>query len=253
MSACTDRELSLHAWLDGELDAANTLALEAHVHACEGCSAELRRLTQLRASLRAPGVRFAAPAALRARVTAQVQPPLAVRRAVAAPRVLFSWGLAAGAALLSALCAWLLLVHWPADVLTDDLVASHVRSLLPGHLTDVSVSDQHVVKPWFNGKVDFAPPVPELGDLGFPLAGGRLDYVDRHLAAVVVYRRRQHVINLFVWRGVPPRLPLGELSRRDGYNVLHWSADGLEFWAVSDVNGAELQRFRSAFAQRSQL
>jgi anti-sigma factor RsiW len=133
------------------------------------------------------------------------------------------------------------------------LVASQVRSLQAQHLTDVAVSDQHVVKPWFNGKVDFAPPVPDLGDLGFALAGGRLDYVDRHLAAVVVYRRRQHVINVFVWRSAPPRLPPASLSRRDGYNLVHWSAGGLEFWAVSDVNGEELQRFRAAFVQRSQL
>lgn len=253
MSVCTDRELSLHAWLDGELDAANTLALEAHLRDCEGCSAELDRLGRLRALLRAPEVRFQAPAALRGRVTAQVKPPVPSPRAAPPPRMLFSWGLAGAAVLLACVCAWLLLVRWPASVLTDDLVASHVRSLLAGHLTDVAVSDQHVVKPWFNGKVQFAPPVPDLADLGFALIGGRLDYLDRHLAAVVVYRKRQHVINLFVWRSAAPRLPLGDLSRRDGYNLLHWSAGGLDFWAVSDVNGEELRRFRSAFVQRSQL
>lgn len=255
MSVCPDRELSLHAWLDGELDAANTLALEAHARACEGCGAEWQRLAKLRATLRAPGVAFQAPAALRERLTAQMKPPVAARSAPAA-RVrpaLFSWGPVAAAAALAGICAWLLLVRWPAGMLTDELVASHVRSLLAGHLTDVAVSDQHVVKPWFNGKVDFAPPVPDLTDLGFTLVGGRLDYVDRRLAAVVVYRRRQHVINLFVWRSAAPRLPLppGDSRRRDGYNLLHWSADGLEFWVVSDVNSDELQRFRSAFVQRS--
>lgn len=252
MSACADQELLLHGLLDGELDALNTLACEAHLRVCAGCAAELKRLEALRARLRAPGVSFPAPELLRARLAAQLPGP--VTAAVArAPRAAV-WSLAAAAAaaalILGGWLGWVLFANGPASGIAEQLLASHMRSLLAEHLTDVNVSDQHVVKPWFNGKVNFAPPVPDLSAAGFTLAGGRLDYVDGRVVAVVVYHRRLHVINLYMWPAQGTVAPLA--TQRQGYGLVHWRVGDLQLWAVSDVEMAELQRFRAEFTQRLQ-
>ena len=265
MSACADREGLLHGLLDGELDAVNTLACESHLRACPECAAEFERLQALRKSLRAPGVRFEAPIRLRGRIAAALEPlgagntreKLSTRRPAAVGRWWAPWPVAAGAvaALAAASLAWLVLAGWPglrSTRIADELVSSHVRSLLAAHLTDVETSDRHLVKPWFNGRIDFAPPVIELSDRGFPLAGGRLDYIEGRVVAALVYRRRQHVINLFVWplRG-SERSDTSSVAR-DGYSLTAWTGGGLQFWAVSDLGPADLQEFRQAFAQRAQ-
>jgi len=130
--------------------------------------------------------------------------------------------------------------------ITNALVDTHVRSLLPGHLLDVQSSDRHTVKPWFAGKADIAPAVVDLSDKGFPLLGGRLDYVDGHTAAALVYGRRQHTINLFVWRAAPADPSDGSFAVR-GYSLVHWTNGGLSYWAVSDAAGSELEAFRQAY------
>ncbi|HEV2017128.1 MAG TPA: hypothetical protein VGQ98_02355 [Gemmatimonadaceae bacterium] len=129
---------------------------------------------------------------------------------------------------------------------TSELVDAHVRSLLPGHLLDIESSDRHTVKPWFAGKTDIAPVVVDLADKGFPLLGGRLDYVDGHTAAALAYGRRGHTINLFVWRTVPGEPGAGSFAVR-GYSLLHWSSNGLSSWAVSDAALSELEAFRDAY------
>jgi anti-sigma factor RsiW len=267
MSACEDKELLLHGLLDSELDAANTVACELHLRNCPACAAEFARLRALRDRLRAPGVAFEAPAELQARVLAklaaaggQSRAPLQVVAAGAGERadisakrgrrVFIPWALGGSIAALAAALAFVLVVHLPGQGVADELVAGHVRSLLATHLVDVATSDRHVVKPWFAGKVDFAPPVLELADKGFPLAGGRLDYIHGRVVAAIVYRRRQHVINVFVW-------PAGTLdpgaaaARRAGYNVMGWKQGGLQFYAVSDVEPADLLQLRAAFATQA--
>jgi anti-sigma factor RsiW len=129
-----------------------------------------------------------------------------------------------------------------------DVVAAHVRSLQGEHLTDVQTSDQHTVKPWFNGKLDLAPPVLDLTAQGFTLIGGRLDYIDEKTAASIVYRRRKHVINLFVTQASDAEYQPAKLNTVQGYNVLHWRAHGLEFFAISDINEEELREFGKKFA-----
>jgi anti-sigma factor RsiW len=130
----------------------------------------------------------------------------------------------------------------------QEIVSSHVRSLQPGHLTDVQTTNQHIVKPWFNGRIDFSPPVPELADQGFPLIGGRLDSIDGKTVPAIVYKRRLHTVNVFVW----PAKKSGERSLvKDGFAIREWTHNGLRFAAVSDIPAAELQQFETLFVQRS--
>jgi anti-sigma factor RsiW len=152
---------------------------------------------------------------------------------------------------LAALAASLFLVLGPIQNHTsiqDEVVAGHVRSLLADHLTDVATSDQHTVKPWFNGKIDFSPPVVDLAPQGFPLVGGRVDYVHGRVVAALVYRRRGHLINVFVWPAPPGP---ATTTTRDGYNIENWSKDGLTFWAVSDAAADEISGFREAFIDQT--
>jgi anti-sigma factor RsiW len=165
---------------------------------------------------------------------------------------LSQWPIAAGL-VIAAAAGWGAASLQPASGIasstnrtTTELVDAHVRSLLPGHLMDVESTDRHTVKPWFAGKTDIAPPVVDLADKGFPLLGGRLDYIDGHTAAALVYGRRGHTINVFVWRTTPGEPADGSYAVR-GYSLLHWSRGGLTTWAVSDAALPELESFREAY------
>ena len=138
-----------------------------------------------------------------------------------------------------------------SEIQTDEVLASHVRSLMPGHLSDVLSSDQHTVKPWFAGKLDFSPPVVDLKDQGFPLVGGRLDYVENRPIAALAYLSGQHVINLFVWPSMASADTGEAFVGRQGYNALSWTRDHTNFWAVSDLNATELRRFVQLVQDRS--
>jgi anti-sigma factor RsiW len=154
--------------------------------------------------------------------------------------------------LVGALAASLAMVSFVTPATTaavdEELVSSHVRSLQPGHLTDVQTTNQHIVKPWFNGRIDFAPPVPELADVGFPLVGGRLDSIDGKTVPAIVYKRRLHTVNLYVWKADASR---DRAFVKDGFAVREWSRNGLRFAAISDIPAAELQQFEALFVQRS--
>src|SRR5581483_424721 len=132
----------------------------------------------------------------------------------------------------------------PANAVAEDVVSDHVRSLLADHLFDVRSTDQHTVKPWFLGKLNYAPPVTDLAADGFPLVGGRLDYVSGRNVAALVYQRQKHTINLFVWPSDDGSSVAPPSSIR-GFQVEHWIRDGMTFWAVSDLNAAELHEFRT--------
>ncbi len=246
MSPCADKVLMLHGLVDGELDAANALAIEAHVRTCPGCAAELERLRSLQRLMRAPGIAYAAPPALAARIEGAiqeqtVQPPRLRLRSIA------PWAVSG---LASALAAGLALVMLQPGAheraIEAEVIAGHIRSLQADHLTDVAASDAQKVTPWFAGKIGFTPPVADLTSAGYPLAGGRLDYLHQRPVAAVVYRRRGHAINLFVWRSHPGERLSGE-ALSQGYDVVYWTQGGLEFWAVSDVDPAELRTFARAY------
>jgi anti-sigma factor RsiW len=253
MSACPDKAMLLQGLLDGELDAVNAAACEAHLKTCEACEAEFRRLQALRDTVAAPGVAHRAPERLRVGIEAMLAAETAP--APRPGRQLAPWaagGLGALGGLLAAGLAVMLVAPPMIEAGVErQLVASHVRSLLASHLTDVATSDRHVVKPWFNGKADIAPPVPELAAEGFPLVGGRLDYIDGHVAPAIVYRRRLHTVNLFVWSAGGRLLNETRLVRRDGYSLAEWTQGGLRFAAVSDIDPDELQQFKAAYVAHS--
>ena len=245
MAACVDQELLLGGLVDNELDAANVAMVEAHVLRCEGCREELERLQAVRNLLKSDGVRHAATETLAKRIAALPE----LSPTAANENRLPGW-LAPGlvGALAASLAMVTLLPPSEQTSLDQQLVSSHVRSLQPGHLIDVQTASQHVVKPWFNGKVDFAPPVPDLSDQGFPIVGGRLDSIDGKTAAAIVYKRRLHTVNVFVWRasgdGIQSRV-------ENGFALKQWSADGLRFAAISDIPSAELGQFENLYRQRS--
>jgi anti-sigma factor RsiW len=245
MPACVDQELLLGALVDGELDAANVALVEAHVARCEGCREELERLEAVQSLLAREGVRHAVPDALAARITAlpELSPKPANRN------WLPGWLVPGAIGALAASLAMVTLIPPATQSAVDEqLVSSHVRSLQPGHLTDVQTTNQHIVKPWFNGRIDFSPPVPELADKGFPLAGGRLDSIDGKTVAAIVYHRRLHTVNLFVW----PDKPSTEKSFvQDGFALVEWSDAGLRFAAVSDISPQELREFKGLFRIQS--
>jgi anti-sigma factor RsiW len=232
--------------IDGELDAANTAMIEAHLSRCEGCREELERLQATRNLLRMDGVRHSAPESLARRIAAM--PELAPK--AANENRIPAWLAPGVAGALAASLAMISLVTPATTAAVDQqLVSSHVRSLQPGHLTDVQTTNQHIVKPWFNGRIDFAPPVPELADVGFPLVGGRLDSIDGKTVPAIVYKRRLHTVNLFIWTAKDS----GERAFvKDGFAVREWSRNGLRFAAVSDIPAAELEQFERLFEQRSQ-
>lgn len=245
MPACVDQLLLLGGLADGELDAANAALVEAHVARCEGCRDELERLEAMRNLLGRDGLRHIAPESLVNRLAAidELAPKAANENKL--QRFLAPGLVGAIAASLATLA---LLPAGTQTLIDQELVSSHVRSLQPGHLTDVQTNNQHIVKPWFNGRIDFSPPVPELADQGFPLAGGRLDSINGKTVAAIVYHRRLHTVNLFVW----PAKDAAERSFvKDGFAVTEWSRNGLRFAAVSDVPPTELREFHKLFEQRS--
>jgi anti-sigma factor RsiW len=249
MPACEDRILSLGALVDGELDAANAALMEAHVGHCDNCREELERLQAVRSLLRTDGIRHASPADFEQRILAS--PELSSKTQSSGNR-LFGWIAPGIAGALAASLAMIAFVN-PVEqqsALDDQLISSHVRSLQPGHLTDVQTTNQHIVKPWFNGKIDFAPPVPELADQGFPLAGGRLDSVHGNNVAAIVYHHRLHTVNLFIWRG---EAGATKTSVERGFALAEWSEDGLNFAAVSDIPAQELRQFEALYKSRSGL
>ena len=247
---CAECEILLHALIDGELDAGHARDVETHVATCSACAEKLESFRAMRGAMAAADLKQAAPAHLRRRIEAALPSPAArvigPRQFFRPSRRTFFGGFAVGTALSAALAASVVLTVFRNDqeaTIADEVVSAHVRSLQAGHLTDVETSDQHTVKPWFNGKLDVAPPVIDLTAQGFTLLGGRLDYIDGEPAASVVYQRRKHVINLFVAQRLGAEHAAVAARTIQGYNVRHWSEQGLDFWAVSDLAGDELDEF----------
>ena len=244
-----DKVLLVQAELDGELGAAEAAGLAAHRAECPICEAAAVELAQARALVR-DDLYQPVPEDVRHRVMTALAAarPARPAMAAAAPESLgwrhrwwsngASFGL--GAACAAALAVLLLMPAMPPG-LTEQVIAGHVRALQPGHLQDVASENRHTVKPWFDGRIDFAPPVKDLAAARFPLTGGRLDYLDGRPVAALIYQRDKHVIDLFVWPAAGETPP--QSAERQGYNIVHWSQNGMAFWAVSDLETAQLKQF----------
>jgi anti-sigma factor RsiW len=242
---CEEASVLLHALIDGELDAGHAREVEAHIASCPDCAARLREFQEFRNAMTPSSLRYAAPVSLRSRIEGKL-PALA---AVASRRSIIK-GFAVGATASALAASGLLVMVMRTDDdrrVLGEVVSAHLRSLQAEHLTDVVSTDQHTVKPWFNGKLDVAPPVIDLTTQGFTLVGGRLDYINGEAAGSIVYRRRNHVINLFVEPRVGAMRGGGKLETTRGFNVRHWTDEGFDFWAVSDLNTAELEEFCQNF------
>jgi anti-sigma factor RsiW len=264
MTDCTEWQLLLQADLDGELTPAEAARLTAHADGCADCAALRVRLSALSARIAEEAPRYPAPAALRAALQAAVAPqpapepapqPAPAPTTQAAPPTATiipfrlnarRWsretiGFLAGAA-LAASVAFAVMPSMPPSAAmdpTDQIVADHIRALQPGHLFDVESSDHHTVKPWFDGRIDFAPPVPQFER--YPLIGGRLDYASGHTMAALSYRAGKHIVDVFI-RPADPNSQV-RTGTREGYHYICWLQDGMVLWAVSDMDPTELTTF----------
>ena len=267
---CRETEALLTAYVDDELDLVHSLEVEEHLGECRACASALRQQRAVKQAVVEHAPYYAAPEELRKLVERQAaahfgsahlsqahlssaerpgpsswRPGPALWRSGPSS---WRWLALAAASVFAVAVVWRVApgvvpkagpLRPVPDGIESQVVASHVRSLLASHLMDVPSSDRHTVKPWFTGKLDFAPDVPDLSGKGFTLAGGRLDYVNGHTVAALVYQRRQHTINLFTWPAQTAPQAV-ERSTRDGFHVMHWTRGGMEWWAVSDLNADEL-------------
>src|SRR5579862_9697706 len=235
--------LRIHAYCDGELDAAAAADIERHLETCTDCAGLLKDIDETRSALRQNAPYYRASDALRARISEALDNEEGRRR----PRFAgwatrsFLTGAVGGSGLtaLAAVLAFVLLVQPASNPLVADLTNAHLRSMMSDHAIDVVSSDRHTVKPWFAGHTDVSPPAVNFAAQGYTLVGGRADYIDGHRAAVVVYRHGKHVIDVFAWAAGNERLP--ETAGRNGYHLLFWRSGNLAFGAVSDAGLEEIK------------
>ncbi|HLW78215.1 MAG TPA: anti-sigma factor, partial [Terriglobia bacterium] len=258
----------IHAYLDRELDLVRALEIEQHLDVCPACAQGYQNQQSLRSLVRERAPYFKSPAGLESRIRSRLSAAATQSGAVTgepiesaqatkrfrpfgretvSPTRWWAWAGMAAALAIATIVVSVIVTRRSRprgnDLLAEEVVSSHIRSLMANHLTDVGSSDQHTVKPWFAGKLDFSPPVVDLAPAGFPLIGGRLDYLGGRPVAALVYGRRKHLINVFIW---PPGFPGGdsgppaEAPAHQGYNVWHWTKAGMTYWAVSDVSTKDL-------------
>jgi anti-sigma factor RsiW len=242
---CSECRTVLHAFLDGELDFVRQVEIEDHLRTCAACSRIHQAQLALRSALKSEELYFRAPVDLERKIRMAAQP--AERKTwLPRPRMPAWIGASLAAAAVVALAIFVSpMLSRPSrtERIAQDVVSAHIRSLMPGHLTDVASSEHHTVKPWFAGKLDFSPPVADLSAEGFLLVGGRLDYAADRTVAVLVYRKGEHFINLFVWPSASKHEAGEAADARQGYNLLFWTRGQTNFWAISDMNAAELKQF----------
>jgi mycothiol system anti-sigma-R factor len=239
----------IHGYLDGELDAVRAAEFERHLEQCPECVTALESQESLRSSLQRAELYEKAPAELRQKVLSSLRPAAGPIPFVAPRRraAVAQWLAIAAVLLLLLYSGWRLFPGLgqknDQTALAAQIVDAHLRSLEPGHLTDVISTDQHTVKPWFDGKLDFAPPVQDFAADGFPLTGGRLDVVGGRTVAALVYGRRKHFVNVFIWPSSNPDAA-PSTGAQQGYHWITWQKNGMAYWAVSDTAAADLDELQ---------
>jgi anti-sigma factor RsiW len=248
---CDDSLIYLPAYLDEELDVAESLRVQKHLAECADCRRAQDEQLALLSALRDSDL-FAHPSAdFSERIEAAVL--RAAKEEARSQRTSwfetlrlesFRWVPVAAVLLIMTTIGALFVTNRlrssHQQVIASAVLAGHIRSLQADHLVDVPSSDRHTVKPWFQGKLDFSPPVPDLSELGWTLIGGRLDYVDGRPVAALIYRRHMHNINVFLW---PNHSSSGDTIKPEeaqGYQILHWNGADMTYWVVSDLNNSEL-------------
>jgi anti-sigma factor RsiW len=254
---CDESKLLLDAYADGELDLVRHIELEAHMKTCPACMRRSEEIGARRTRIRDTLPRFSASQQLREKIHASLRAEAkktARQRPLRFPVAWQGWNLAglAASVTVAMLAGYSLGNHRARSAsIADEAIAEHMRSLQASHLMDVISTDRHTVKPWFSGRLDFSPPVADLADIGFPLAGGRLDQIDGHTAAALVFRRRLHAINVFFWPADETASPLSDASK-SGFNAQGWSHGGLNFLAVSEIPADDLDQFVREYRKRTQ-
>jgi anti-sigma factor RsiW len=261
---CEEAKKLLEAYVDNELDVIASQQIEKHLESCGTCEQAVASQRALAHSIQHAAPYYRASSELRDRIQASLRKDSSATPRALPPRnhalarrrssgISWNWLALAAAIVVTAIGTFSLSSRFQRNttdsLLATQLIASHVRSLMANHLTDVASSDQHTVKPWLDEKLDFAAPVVDLAADGFPLVGGRLDYLDHRAVAALVYQRRKHFINLFVWPAEAGS-PASNTRARQGYHLLHWTDSDFNYWAVSDVNPDDLQTFRQLFEKQ---
>ena len=247
--ACEQSQSVAHAYLDGELDAVRAAEFEKHLAVCPDCAAAIASWDEVRSGIQHTGLREIAPSRLKERVYADLHRS---RQTEPQPRrtPYAAWLAAAAAIILALIFASKFMPNRNGvpPQLVAQVVDAHLRSLQPGHLMDVVSTDQHTVKPWFDGKLDFSPNVQDFAEQGFPLQGGRLDVAGGRTVAALVYARRKHIISVFIWPSEQPDVA-PQFGSDHGYQWLSWRKGGMEYCAVSDVNAEDLRQLQSLLSR----
>jgi anti-sigma factor RsiW len=276
---CEEATNLMDGYLDGELDPITGQKIEQHLRDCRKCEQAYDAQRALIRTIAGAVPYYRAPAELRQRIQSSLLDEIADRPVRSVPRgnqllvtrkepepravpfgTPWNWPSLAGLGLAAAIIFAAIIFSNLApqlrrpgadQFLATQLIASHVRSLMADHLSDVASSDQHTVKPWLDARLDFAPPVVDLTNEGFPLIGGRLDYLNNRPVAALIYHRRKHFINLFIWPTGPEPDKMPKTLTQNGYQLLHWDGSPFDYWAVSDVSEADLQAFKQAFEEQT--
>jgi anti-sigma factor RsiW len=269
---CEEARKLMDGYLDAELDPVTSQTIEQHLRTCRRCEQIYESQRSLARAITNSAPYYKSSPELRQKIQFALRDGMSASaaRSVAdedrtstateypAPRSIifktpWNWLAMAAAILLTAIVVWNVAprAQQQDHFLATQLIASHVRSLMANHLTDIASSDQHTVKPWLDERLDFAAPVPDFSSDGFPLVGGRLDYLDNRPVAALVYQRRKHYINLFIWLAEPGPKETTETLARQGYHLLHWTDSDFNYWAVSDMNANDLQTFKELFEKQT--